>query len=153
MSDEYDYLVILDLDDANNKGTFVNSIESNFNFDNWDVLTGNQKDTYYDIWALREKNTIMNDLFRDVTNEEDRGKILNKLQHPNPFSKTELTEVVSAFGGIAIYKLSSIPEDCNYNGLYPDGQEKCEHVDFHKCIKDNGGKIYINPYFLNDRPL
>ena len=151
ISNDYDYLVMLDLDDANNKGTFVNSIESNFNFDNWDVLTGNQKDTYYDIWALREKNTIMNDIFRDITDINERNNILNNLQYNNPFSKTELTEVDSAFGGIAIYKLSSIPNHCEYNGLYPDGEEKCEHVDFHKCIKENGGKIYINPYFLNDR--
>jgi hypothetical protein len=63
--------------------------------------------------------------------------------------KEYLIDVDSAFGGIAIYKLSAIPADCNYSGLKPTGEEDCEHVEFHKCLKKNGAKIYINTEFYN----
>ena len=35
----YEYLIMLDLDDVNNSGEFVNTIKSNFKYDNWDVMT------------------------------------------------------------------------------------------------------------------
>ena len=61
-----------------------------------------------------------------------------------------LLEVDSAFGGIAIYKLSSIPNNCNYVGKYQDESEYCEHVEFHRCIKKSGKNIHINTRFLTN---
>ena len=66
------------------------------------------------------------------------------------YEPNELLEVDSAFSGIAIYKLASIPSYCNYVGKYPDGHEYCEHVEFNRCIKKSGKSIYINTSFLTD---
>ena len=74
----------------------------------------------------------------------------NKYIHVfDKFDTGQRLEVDSAFGGIAIYKVSIIG-DCKYIGSYDDGTELCEHVPFHQCIKENGGKIYINTDFLTN---
>lgn len=148
----YQYMVMLDLDDINDSGTFVNSIDTCFKYNNWDVLTGNQSDKYYDLWALRKNGDMDYDCWKIIKELEPHpdneyayviGK--HKVYLPN-----QLLSVDSAFGGIAIYKLSSIPDECRYIGEYEDGDELCEHVEFNKCIKKNGGKIYINTNFLTN---
>jgi hypothetical protein len=141
---KYQYLILLDMDEANHKGTFVNTIDNCFLTDNWDVITANQNDRYYDLWALRNKD-LDYDCWKEIDNKK---KICD--DHNIKYNSNQLIEVDSAFGGTAIYKLSSIPDVCNYNGEYANGNEKCEHVDFNKCIKNHGGKIYINTNFLND---
>ena len=37
----YQYMIMLDLDDINDSGTFVSSIKTCFKYNDWDVLTGN----------------------------------------------------------------------------------------------------------------
>jgi hypothetical protein len=139
----YQYLIVLDMDEINGKGTFVKTIDSCFVDMNWDVLAGNQSGRYYDLWALRNS-----DLNYDCRHEwRQKGHCMYRnITYPTGQWK----EVDSAFGGIAIYKLSSIPEHCKYVGEHKDSMEKCEHVEFHECIKANGGKLYINGDFLND---
>ena len=51
----YQYLILLDMDEANDKGTFVKTIDNCFLTDDWDVMTSNQNGRYYDLWALRNK--------------------------------------------------------------------------------------------------
>ena len=72
----YDYLIMLDLDDVNESGTFVNSIEECFKVDveKWDGLMGNQSDKYYDIWALRCKDVIEYDCWEVYANGNDKVK-------------------------------------------------------------------------------
>jgi hypothetical protein len=136
---DYDYLIMLDMDDVNVSGKFVDTIDTCFqdHQTSWDVLAGNQSGRYYDIWALRKPQLLdydylkVKDGFKDIFFPYDDG----------------LIPVTSAFGGIAIYNLKSV-SDCRYNGTYPDGTEKCEHVDFNDCITQKGGNIYINTSFL-----
>lgn len=141
----YQYLIVLDVDRVNSKGTFVDTIDSCFATDGWDMMSANQKGFYYDLWALRNK-----DLDYDCWNEDLLAGRLScpeiNIKYPSPGAPIEVN---SAFGGGAIYNLSSIPEECQYNG-FENGREKCEHVDFNLCIKKHGGKLYINPDFLND---
>ena len=148
----YNYLVVLDLDDVNISGNFINTIDTCFEYSNWDVLTGNQREQYYDLWALRKKYDMDYDCWRMVTlnyhiPNAQQIFIFDKLKKYEP---GELLEVDSAFSGIAIYKLSSIPDHCNYVGQYEDGGELCEHVEFNRCIKNSGKSIYINTSFLTD---
>jgi len=143
----YDYLVVLDLDNVNSKGKFINSIDSCFehNEDGWDVLTGNQS-KYYDYWAFRQSPDFDNDYWKDHDIID-----LDKWNNISFNEKNTLTEVNSAFGGIAIYKLRSIPNHCYYKGLHDDNTtEKCEHVEFNECIKNSGNKIYVNSKFFTD---
>jgi len=158
-NNQYTYLIMLDLDDINASGEFINSIDSCFAYDinNWDVLTGNQKGVYYDIWALRKNGIIeydcLGELYKPIS--QDKKDVISEIISNTHFDKSaDLIEVDSAFGGIAIYKLAAL-QNCEYvgehlNDEYPDHSEHCEHVEFHKCIKKNGGKIYINSEFYTD---
>lgn len=47
-------------------------------------------------------------------------------------------EVNSAFGGLGIYKTQPLLE-CEYSG------EDCEHVPFHRRMKEKGWSIFLNP--------
>jgi len=151
----YDYIIMLDMDDVNAKGSFVDSIESCFDYDpdTWDVLAGNQHGIYYDIYALRQDGYIDYDFWKErerpgITEEEK--KHVNDILHGTHYDEQDsLIEVESAFGAIAIYKASAIG-DARYIGNFPDESETCEHVAFHKHIKDNGGKIFINTSFFTD---
>jgi hypothetical protein len=151
----YDYLIVLDMDDVNQSGSFVDSIETNFDHKNWDVLTGNQTYRYYDIWALRKKNDIDYDYLQKIR-EDGLGSAWGWFKYvilkgKGKYNRNEgLVEVDSAFGGAAIYKIKSIPSFCKYVGTHPDGHEKCEHVEFNECIKKNGGNIFINTAFLTN---
>ena len=150
----YDYFLNLDLDDIN-LNLDVNSIkkilDSNFEFD---VATANNK-KYYDYWALRTKKNdyncwngngscFKNPILLDYWFNEIKGTKINK--------NTKPIKVLSAFGGLGIYKIKSIG-DCKYNGIEKNPKplnEDCEHVDFHKCMINNGNdKIYIIPYLNN----
>lgn len=148
----YDYFIMLDLDDVNSSGKFVDTINTCFQYDNWDVLTGNQTEQYYDLWALRKKDDMDYDCWRLVSQNPNMPNaahifVFHKFKKYDP---GELLEVDSAFSGIAIYKLSSVPYHCNYVGNYDDGGELCEHVEFNRCIKKSGKGIYINTSFLTN---
>jgi len=150
----YDFLIMLDMDDRTQSGKFVESIESCFetNMSKWDVLTGNQSGNMYDLWALRQKNGLDYDCWLEYHKHSNTPNAHYKYvdRHNIHHTPGQLLEVDSAFGGIAIYRLATMPKQCRYNGLHETGEEKCEHVDFHACIKDNGGNIYINTSFLTD---
>jgi hypothetical protein len=145
---QYDFLIMIDLDDINNNGMFVDTIDTCFKYNDWDVMTATQQKEYYDVWALRKKDVLDFDFVaKNISGVELNKKIFNYIS--NTSKDTKLIDVDSAFGGIAIYKLSSIPDNCNYIGVKANGEEDCEHVEFNKCIKNNNGKIYINREFYN----
>ena len=152
----YDYLIMIDLDDIVISGKFVESINSCFEDSNWDVLTGNQSDKYYDIWAFRKIGLLNWDCWKEHKKAVANGMSESESSHKyitgiiNKFEPNGYIEVESAFGGIAIYRLKTLPDECKYKGDYDDGTELCEHVPFHECIKKNGGKIFINTKFLTN---
>jgi hypothetical protein len=148
----YDYLIMMDMDDVNMSGKFIESIKSCFEYTGWDILTGNQSGNYYDLWALRKKEDMEYDLWKMIDINKHISNAINIYYYNNikNYQPGKLLEVDSAFSGIAIYKLSSIPKDCYYHGKYNSGQEHCEHVEFHRCIKKSGKNIYINTSFLTD---
>jgi glycosyltransferase involved in cell wall biosynthesis len=144
-----DYVIILDADDINVSGRFVDTILNCFDpsLDPWDVMTGNQLNSYYyDIWALRYKPIIDWDIINTSKNFDATN--VHFPENMKPF------QVDSAFGGIAIYRWDSM-KHCKYVGEYkadnphgyPAGTEKCEHVDLNECIRHNGGSIWIHPAF------
>ena len=149
-----DLLIMLDLDDRNESGRFVETIETCFYNEDWDVVSANQSDTYYDLWALRKECVLDYDFSLQIAKiqkaeSKEAGdqwyKALNDSIH---FEPGYLVPVKSAFGAAAIYRLRSIPSSCRYVGSYEfgphQGTEQCEHVEFHRCI---GGRRYINSSF------
>ena len=149
-----DYTIIADFDGVNTCVT-EKSINSCWVRDDWDVVTANQWGPYYDIYALRHPLWSPNNcwdaqVFLGNTGmTEDDSKFVavysRMIQIPE---EGEWIEVDSAFGGLAIYKTAAI-KGLRYVGADAHGKEMCEHVNFHRQIKDRGGRIFINPQLIN----
>ena len=156
---DYDFYINLDLDNVNknlNIKTVKEQIENN-NFE-WDVLTANQP-RYYDYWALRtkkynkncwsknelciNKKMLLSNWFDNLVNTNGNTEYSININNPP-------IQILSGFGGLGIYKLKSI-KGCKYdsNKLKDVRLNDCEHVFFHKCITDKGGKIFIAPKLIN----
>ena len=153
---EYDYLLMLDLDDVLASGKLINTINSCFLYDSkqWDAMFAN-----YDIYALRKKKYLMSCCWNDVTKLKVAGiphntaynQCIDKYIINYPISMP-LIPVVSAFGGAGLYKLSSILNNfqikyIGYEETHIDKQI-CEHVPFNTELIKNGCKLYINPKML-----
>lgn len=151
---DIDYIVVSDFDGINNQVNGA-SINSCWTQDNWDMCAANQLGPYYDIWALRHKDWSPNDCWSqfnffnkydlDIERNLNRSVYSRMIRIP-PQSKW--IEVDSAFGGLAIYK-KQLFDWADYVGLDNEGNEICEHVSFHKKLKDHGAKLYINPALIN----
>ena len=153
MKHKFDLLIVIDLDNVISDLS-KESIISCFNLkEDWAMLGGNQTVKYYDLWALRTFDDWMSfDCLtcRDYEKKSedyclnDRLKIINQNSEP--------IQVISCFGGIGIYKREYL-DNCSYGKGTQDYNGIllyiCEHVDFNKCITNNGGKIYINPKLIN----
>lgn len=164
MYNEYNYYVNIDLDNVN-KQLNINAVKKllTSNLD-WHVGTANQKNIYYDLWALRTHKYNKNMWSYDEHNKGVDFNLTSRLGVNNIDVNSKPIRVLSAFGGFAIYKINKI-KNCSYDGYYddpkvddkksgdetPDFDEECEHVKFHKDIREkNNGKIYIIPYLTNN---
>ena len=168
---DYDFMLMIDLDNIldNFKPEIISNIFK-YDINKWDVLTSNCINKYYDIWALR--------ISKQIWKPEIHGKIWNKPIehdcwyeivdniHPRHCVKNyqkiipincPLIETDSSFGGLGIYKISKI-KNCRYHSYCYDNNKnvlrgQCEHVSFHRDIKNNnGGKIFICPSLLVNCP-
>ena len=127
---DWDYVVLYDFDlgDKFSKLGLTTTFGHKFK---WDAMLGNsifhkRGWAYYDVWALRWQNSYKPLWSRDVNP-------IRWWPGDDPF------EVYSAFGGLGVYEMRAF-----LNGRY-NGTD-CEHVPFHKHMRDNGfGKIFLNP--------
>jgi hypothetical protein len=151
---DVDLIVVADLDGVNSLIT-IEAINSCFKRNDWDVCTANQKTRYYDIWALRHSSWCPNDCWRQRNFFKKYGLINDEAEFAAVYSKmiyipksSPWIEVESSFGGLAIYKKHTLV-NAKYIGLRQDGSEICEHVPFHRQLKTQGFKIFINPDLIN----
>jgi len=83
--------------------------------------------------------------------ESFRNKIAIFICNYVLYNKNELHEVISAFNGFGLYKVSAL-KNCSYKG----NNNLCEHINLNLCMYLNGEKIYINPlwkgYFNRQGP-
>ncbi len=151
---EVQYLVVADFDGILTENNETNYKSSFKNLD-WDVCTANCSDYYYDVYALRHPYWSPNDCWIAAKENERIGfskyqsidySVHSRMIKLNKY--LSFIEVDSAFGGLAIYKTSSIPKNAKYVGENKNNNPICEHVIFHKFIKDSGGKIFINPAMI-----
>lgn len=150
----YDYVVIADLDGVNDALT-SEAIASCWDRDDWDVVTANQDGPYYDIWALRHPLWSPNDCWEQARFLAGHGISFYCAMQASVYSRmirlapdSSWIEVDSAFGGLAIYKSSSLRK-AEYIGLNGRGEEICEHVSVHTGIRSMGGRIFVNPRLMN----
>ena len=156
----YDYLLIMDLDDVNSTKDISSTFLRIFDYEDdiWDIQAVNQRKIYYDIWALRIKNVLEYDCWQKVNEEIKKNIPLEEstYNHVTRFQSlfnntNNLIPVESAFGGAAIYNLKKLKECKNikYKGLNEIG-ETCEHVHYHKTLKNTYNfNFFINPNWIN----
>ena len=149
-----DFVVVVDLDGVNTKLNSRN-IEACWECSlNWDVCFPNQDAPYYDIYALRKNywsDCNCDDLvnfyvstgmhFDTACKKAIYDKMIRIPQHLEPIS------VMSAFGGLAIYKRYTFSLG-RYEGKIGD-TDVCEHVSFHLAMHECGARMYIIPKLIN----
>jgi hypothetical protein len=163
-NNEYEYMLVVDLDDILNiESNFKEQLDSCFKIEDWDAMSSNRNNKYYDIWALRSNSEILFCNF-DCNNHDDSriiisfckysGKKNTKKLSNNPRKNEYINnpeilykniprnygfiECTSAFGGMTLYKINKIKDR-----VY-DGDKTCEHISFHE-----GLKIFINSEFIS----
>ena len=150
LKDEYQYLLILDGDSASSEMISDQSILSNFKNDDWDMVTSNQPEGYYDIWALRHEGLMPFDCWKEYskynTKEAFDYFITSRFLKIHP--DEEWIQVQSAFGGAGIIKIESI-KGARHIGHTDDGSQICEWVPFCNFLNDSKARIFINPKFIN----
>jgi len=149
-----DYVMVADLDGVNDDlrpealATCWNPAAAP-----WDVVTANQLDAYYDIWALRHPDWCPVDCHHQY------ARLRPIFGHPRALAiaihsrmarlspDAAWIEVDSAFGGLAIYRREALLAG-SYSGLQA-GQSVCEHVPLHAQLRARGLRIFINPALIN----
>ena len=142
-SNKYDYMIMIDFDALENFN--IDGITKAFTYDTnkWDVLTGNCKERYYDIWALRMNKlhgTVAHSkIWKNVLDYDCWDMFWHLKQNIKPRIRIEwiqtlrkrcigdfqvhiphnflLLVVESAFNGVGIYKVSKI-KNCVYSTEY-----------------------------------
>lgn len=162
---EHEFLVVLDLDGVNEalvEEPLLSNAIAGAPAD-WAGLFPNQRQIYYDIWALRHPTWCPTDCWAEVR-KANRGLFKSKARRKAAVvefvmkrqriiaSDAAPIPVRSAFGGFGIYRTKAL-ENAHYVGLGPDGAEVCEHVSFNEAIAESGGALYIVPSLLNDAPI
>jgi hypothetical protein len=162
----FDLMVVIDTDGINSQlvtgDTFVKALASAPQ--DWVALFGNQRQAYYDIWALRHRKWCPGDCWQDAQRAAQ--------YYPPPFRRrafakaakrfvgerqvrippgTDPISVDSAFGGIGIYRSAAL-SGVWYCGRDAAGLEACEHVSLNRGLREAGGRLYILPALLNDAP-
>jgi hypothetical protein len=147
-----DIVMCVDMDNVNmglDAGSVVRALNGR---DEWDVATANQKGHYYDLWALRTVDQNRNcwhkmkcsrlRLLNFFPSTQWEGSIPTDLPYNVP--------VLSAFGGMGLYQFKYWKAGV-YRGSGSEGEQDCEHVAFHKSIRQvyPDVRVCIVPYLVN----
>lgn len=149
-----DHLVVLDLDDVLSAPAPVEAFEQAGRWLDEEparlAVFASASPAYYDIWALRHRTWCPDDCWhaiwgrpREVSFEAAKFREVFSRQIDLPPSLDPI-EVRSAFGGLGIYRMSSVRR-ARYDGLDALGREASEHVAFNAAIASEGGALYILP--------
>jgi hypothetical protein len=161
------YVLVVDLDGMNSALNFQ-SVLSCFVRNDWDVVVSNQTFGYYDILALRHPTWQKNDWAEEYELEKKKVKRpkskfwlhrvqynlkIDKVKHRVLYSKmvrisknSPWIEIQSGFGGAAIYKTKVF---IKYDYSKEFETNETDHVSLHRKLLRDGGKIFINPKFIN----
>lgn len=165
---DYDHFIMMDCDDRCAKPLNIQLLNMYLYRNDWDALSFNHPDGYYDSWALSKFPFILScHHFRDPA--QGQRMITNLIRR---MPKNKLIKCISAFNGFAIYKthmflncyydgrmrLDYIPKNLikanvryagKFNLIDKDGtrcKEDCEHRFFHfQAIMKNSARIRIAP--------
>lgn len=148
-----DYVMVADLDGVNNDLRREAVATCWASAQPWDVVAANQRDAYYDIWALRHPDWC------PVDCHDQYSRLRGLFGHPRAQAiaihsrmarlspRGDWIEVDSAFGGLAIYRREALLAG-RYSGVQ-DGRPICEHVPLHAELRARGYRLFINPALIN----
>lgn len=154
-AEEYDFLVVADLDGLNTRLTSKSF--SSVDWDgSWDALFANQLGPYYDLLALRHPLWCHTDPFAIKRHWVELGLsdrsagmaaiVSRMIQIP---IKSPPVKVESAFGGLGVYRVASLSEDVRYNSRDMAGNPASEHVAFNQALGKKGAELFILPSLIN----
>jgi glycosyltransferase involved in cell wall biosynthesis len=141
------FLLLIDLDEVNSGPIDISGFESCFTkYSNFDLMGANQSEFYYDNWTYRGPD-FNYDCWYEYRRTGDYSYV-SKMQRHIP-KDSPLIEVDSCFGGCAVYNTEKL-KGIRYNTWRePDLIEHCDHISVNFELKRRGGKLYINPNFIN----
>lgn len=161
---DFDYFIMMDCDDVC-AGNFKKNVLLYYLLRNdWDGLSFNHPNGYYDVWALSKDPLFLG------CNLFPNGPHIYMNYIKNIIQKTPLDALIpcfSAFNGFAIYRREKFL-NCSYDGslnyeyvpkkfieknisytgkpIMTNLKEDCEHRRFHfQAIRDNNARIRISP--------
>ena len=149
-----DLIVVADLDGINtriNTQYFELALSSTVD---WDVLAANQSARYYDILALRHPlwspNNWMTEMdwfttFLGAKRAKEHAMANRMIRIPPQLPPIE---VDSAFGGLSLLRRWTL-EKCDYSEDTLEAADEIDHVTLNRKIRDQGGRIFIHPGFIN----
>jgi len=160
---DYEYFIMMDCDDRCAKDIKIKLLEYYLSRNNWDCLTFDHPDGYYDIWALSIFPFVMS--CHHFSDPVQGKRKIQKLIKSCP--RQSLIKCYSAFNGFGIYRTNKFI-NCNYDGTFrldyipkdlieaniiaagkivsKQNKQDCEHRFFHfEAIKKNKAKIRISP--------
>lgn len=155
--ESFEYVLMADLDGVNND-VHPSVLANCWNIRTpWDVLTANQPEGYYDVWALRCEGWLSEDCWvaarelEPVFGKKIAIEMAVRSRQIRIPASTALIEVDSAFGGLGLYRRAAFISG-HYTGSTPEGTDICEHVPFHADLRNAGFRIFINPALVNSSP-
>lgn len=153
----FDFLVVADLDGLNARLS-SDSFSSIVWDDSWDALFANQLGPYYDLLALRHPLWCHTDPFAIKRHWIELGLsdrsagmaaiVSRMIQIP---IKSPPIRVESAFGGLGVYRVTSLSADARYNSRDMEGNPASEHVAFNQALGKKGAQLFILPSLINAR--
>jgi len=161
----WDYIVVADLDGMNSRISTKGVEDSLRKMKSWDGLFANQLFGYYDIFALRCKNWVEENLIEtlrrlNLPQLDNRFPLIQyfrgqRIRQKILYSKMKVIargeaviEVQSAFGGLGIYK-PAIFTQFDYSRAGETLLDECEHITLHKKCIAHGWALGINPMMIN----
>ncbi len=155
---EFDYMIVLDADNVNEllSPEVVNKSLVDLKNEEWSCIFPNQLYFYYDIWALRIQKLYETDCFKefkDLLKNNSYKKSYHLSITKKMFflknRKDRYIKVISAFGGMGIYKIKNILD------IYYDskGGKECEHVYFHQKIYNKYNSLFIDKKLINSKGI
>ena len=143
----YDLMIVLDCGGVNGSLTAKKIKNAILENENSIGIFPTQKFLYYDIWALRIDNIINYDCFEELFKSYKKNSkikkiffnLIGKFLFINLIIKTKKINIISAFGGMGIYKLNKVI-DFTYDS---NNGKNCEHVEFNKQIYKKYGNCLV----------
>ena len=149
-----DFIAMADLDGINRHISAQSIAQCWEVAEDWDVITANQVNTYYDVWTLRHPDwspvdcMVQMHKLEPILGESAAQNLAVQAKQVHLNANQGMIEVDSAFGGLGIYRRGAFLAG-RYSGVNAAEQEESDHIAFHADLRKQGYRIYINSALIN----